>query len=122
MLHSRILPHVPAAPVALSPLVVLLAQKDGAITRRPAGDRPEAWSGTSVPRLRQQLLDPAHALDQVLVAEGVRQPQVTGVPKASPGTTATSASSRISAASSTVSFGRLPRISLPISAFTDGYA
>ena len=35
------------------------------------------------------------------------------MPKASPGTTATSASSRISAASSTEVCGRLPRISLP---------
>ena len=64
-------------------------------------------------RLGQQLLDPGDALDEVLVAQGVRQAQVARRAEGLARTTATSASSRISAASSTASCGRLPRISLP---------
>ena len=79
--------------------------------RHPARGRPSS---------AEQLGDPRRALEQVVVAEGVREAQVAGAPNASPGTTATSASSRINAASSAEVSAVRPSISRPSSPATDG--
>ena len=78
-LHSRILPHVRLRiAVAGSLIVVLLALR----TKWPPGRsrRRLTHSGRADQsrRLGQQLLEPADALDEVLVAQRVGQPQVAG--------------------------------------------
>ena len=78
VLHSRILPYVRAVPVAAFPDRGLARTNEteratSARSRRSAAQRPGTAQSA---RLRQQLLDAGDALDEVLVAQGVRQPQI----------------------------------------------
>ena len=84
----------------------------GAVTSGPVAPAPNRAPPERVPApgaQAQQLGDAADALDEVVVAQRERQAHVAGAPNASPGTSATLASFRITSPSSSVVVGSRAR-------------